>query len=66
MRQETSDKDILQKPLHPRERSCDRGHVQGHVIDIVYHPRTRKPKSKPENRAETSPDKKIGFMQKKS
>ena len=64
MRPKTSDKDIVQKPLHPRERLKRK--VQGHVIDIIYRPGRRKAKGNPRNPAKNPPDRKIGFMQKRA
>ena len=44
---ETSDKNIMQKPLHAREKLKQK--VQDYVIDVGYCPGKRKSKRKPKN-----------------
>ena len=64
MRQETSDKDTTQKPLHPRKRLKRK--AQGHVIDAINRPGKRKSKSRPKNPQRNLLNRKIGFMHKRT
>lgn len=64
LRQETSDKYSMQKPLHPRGRLKQK--VQGHLIVVVHFPGKRKSKRRSKNPQRNPPNRKISFMHKKT
>ena len=56
VRRETSEKNIEQKTLHPRERLKRK--AQDHVIDIAYFPGKRKAETRPKSPGKNPPEKK--------